>query len=46
MPPKFDLLPVFRCGLCKEDRPHLLPDSGVTVCAVCGWVRDETEVKR
>ena len=41
----FVLLPVSRCGNCGGDRPHHMPDSGVSVCAACGYVRDETEVR-
>ena len=44
--PPVDYFPVFRCGMCREDRPHHMPDSGVAICAACGYVRDETEVKR
>lgn len=38
------VLPVIRCGNCAGPRPHHA-GTGWTVCAACGWVRDETEVK-
>lgn len=40
---QFEELPVVGCGMCREARPHHMPDSGVLICAACGYLRDATE---